>query len=230
MIKKGKVIDLSWTLRPGKEERLLEVETIDGTVVTGANEEERGQGWYIMSNIKVVSHQGTHIEVPYHALKEGKDLAQFEPDRLIGDAVILDLTYLKAGDGATTEMVQEAVEKAGGLQKGDMVFIATGHDRIYRESWEKYWNPYPYLTRAATEWLVDQDIGAYGVDWTGAMGPAFNDRENHLVLFSRDIPVIENLRNLTLIAGKRVFVSALPIAVEGLESVPLRVVAIVDEP
>jgi arylformamidase len=228
MLKKGKVIDLSWTLRPGKEQRLLEVEVIDGAAVTGANEEERGQGWYIMSNVKFVSHQGTHIESPYHALPEGKDISQIEPERLIGEALVLDLTYLKPGEGATPEMLQEAAEKAGGIRKGDMVFIATGHDRFYREDHKKYWNPFPYLTKAATEWLVGQDISVYGVDWTGSMDPKFNDRDNHLVLFSKDIPVIENLRNLTLIAGKRVFVSALPISIEKLESCPLRVVAIVD--
>lgn len=229
MLKKGKIVDLSWTLMPGREERLLEVETIDSASVTGADEESRGEGWYIMSNISIVSHQGTHIEVPYHAIKEGKDLAAFEPERLIGDAVILDLTNLKPGEGAPPDMVIAAAEKAGGIEPGDMVFIATGHDRFYRDHWEKYWNPYPYLKRAATEWLVEQEISAYGVDWTGAMDPEFNDRDNHLILFEKDIPVIENLRNLTAVAGRRVFVSALPIAVQGLESVPLRVVAITDE-
>jgi arylformamidase len=228
MLKKGKIVDLSWTLLPGREERLLEVETIDSASVTGADAEGRGEGWYIMSNIRIVSHQGTHIEVPYHALKEGKDLAAFEPERLIGDAVILDLTNLKPGEGAPPEMVIAAAQKAGGIAPGDMVFIATGHDRFYRDSWKKYGNPYPYLKRAATEWLVAQKISVYGVDWNGAMDPEFNDRDNHLILFEKDIPVIENLRNLTAVAGRRVFVSALPIAVEGLESVPLRVIAIID--
>jgi arylformamidase len=229
MLKKKKLIDLSWTLIPGREERLLEVETIDSASVTGANEENRGEGWYIMSNIRIVSHQGTHIEMPYHAIKEGKDLAAFEPERLIGDAVILDLTNLKPGEGAPPDMVIAAADKTGGINPGDMVFIATGHDRFYRDHWKKYCSPYPYLKRAATEWLVDQEISAYGVDWTGAMDPEFNDRDNHLILFRKDIPVIENLHNLTAIAGRRVFVSALPIAVKGLESVPLRVVAIRDE-
>lgn len=84
MLKKGKLVDLSWTLMPGKEQRLLEVETIDSASVTGASDESRGQGWYIMTNIEIVSHQGTHIEVPYHAIKQGKDLAAFEPERSIG--------------------------------------------------------------------------------------------------------------------------------------------------
>jgi len=214
---------------PGEEKRLLEVETIDSASVTGADEDGRGQGWYIMSNINIVSHQGTHIEVPYHAIKEGKDLAAFDPAQLIGEAVILDLTALKPGEGADPETVQKAAEKAGGVKEGDIVFIATGHDRFYRTDWEKYLNPYPYLTKTATEWLVGRGIGAYGVDWTGAMDPGFNDRENHLALFEKNIPIIENLRNLTAVAGRRVFVSALPIAVKGLESVPLRVVAVVDE-
>ena len=229
MLKKGKLIDLSWILIPGREERLLEVETIDSASVTGADSESRGEGWYIMSNINIVSHQGTHIEVPYHAIRDGKDLAAFEPERLIGDAVILDLTKLKPGEGASRDMVIAAAEAAGSIEPGDMVFIATGHDRFYREQWKTYLNPYPYLKRTSVEWLVEQEISAYGVDWTGAMDPEFNDRDNHLILFEKDIPVIENLRNLTAVAGRRVFVSALPIAVQGLESVPLRVVAITDK-
>jgi hypothetical protein len=46
----------------------------------------------------------------------------------------------------------------------------------------------------------------------GAADPNFNDRDNHLILFEKDIPGNENLRHLTAIAGRRLFVSALPVA------------------
>ncbi len=64
--------------------------------------------WYIMSNVELMNHVGTHIEVPYHCLKEGADLAQIPVDQLAGETVILDLREAEAEGGVTLEQVQAA--------------------------------------------------------------------------------------------------------------------------
>ena len=70
-MKPTRLVDLSWPLRPGREARLLEIERIDSADVT--HSEQRGEGWYIMHNVQMTTHLGTHVEVPYHALPEGED-------------------------------------------------------------------------------------------------------------------------------------------------------------
>ena len=61
------------------------------------------------------------------------------------------------------------------------------------------------------------------------MDPAFPDRQNHLPIFEAGLVYIENLTNVEAVPGSRVTVTALPPAIEGLEGIPVRVVALVSE-
>ena len=54
--------------------------------------------WYIIQEVKMGSHVGTHIEFPYHHLKNGKSAADYPLERLVGDAVVLDLSHKKKNE------------------------------------------------------------------------------------------------------------------------------------
>jgi arylformamidase len=214
-----KIFDLSHPLRPGREARRLEIEQIDATHITGAEAEKL---WYIMHWVCMDNHIGTHMEVPYHALEDGADLAQVPVEQLVGEAVILDLRGYSPRKGIPLEAVQRVAAEAGGVGEGDIVFCMTGWSKYYGS--ERYMEP-PFLTREAVRWLVSRGIKMLGVDTTGAMDPAFPDRENHLPLFEAGVVYIENLTNLEAVPQSRVTVVALPPAVEGLEALPVRVAA-----
>ena len=100
--------------------------------------------WYIMSDVELMDHIGTHIEVPLHCLKEGADLAEVSVEQLAGDAAILDLSEAEAEGGVTLEQVQAAAQVAGGIRKGDIVFCRMG--------------PTKYFSTASLRWLIDQGI------------------------------------------------------------------------
>jgi len=174
--------------------------------------------WVGMDN-----HLGTHIEVPYHAFEDGADLAQVPVEQLVGEAVILDLRGYSPNTGISLEDVQRAAKKAGGVNQGDIVFCMTGWSQYYDT--ERYSEP-SFLTREAVRWLVDRGIKMLGIDTRGSMDPAFPDRQNHLPLFEAGIVYIENLTNLEAVPESRVTVAALTPAVEGLEGLPIRVVAL----
>ena len=82
--------------------------------------------WYVMSDVELMNHVGTHIEAPFHCLKHGADLSQLPLDQLVGPAVILDLRDAEAEGGVTLEQVQAAAQKAGGIRQGDIVFGMMG--------------------------------------------------------------------------------------------------------
>jgi len=170
--------------------------------------------WYIMSDVELMDHVGTHIEVPLHCLKEGADLAQVPVGQLVGEAVILDLRQAEAEGGVTLEQVQVAAEAAGGIRQGDIVFCAMGVTQ--------------YFSTAALRWLVDQGIKLMGVDSGGV--ELSHDRThanvNHLLLFRAGIPLIENLDHLDQLIQSRVMAYALPVPVRGLDAFPLRVIAV----
>lgn len=170
--------------------------------------------WYVMSDVDLMGHVGTHIEAPLHCLKKGADLAQIPLERLGGDAVILNLLNAKAEGGVTLQQVQEAAKAAGGVRKGDIVFCRMGPTR--------------YFSTASLRYLVGQGMKLMGVDSGGV--ELSNDKThanvNHLVLFRAGIPLIENLAHLDRLSRPRVKVYALPVPVRGLDAFPLRVIAV----
>ena len=220
-MKINQVIDLSHPLRPGHEARTLEISQLEATQITGAPAEP---GWYIMHRVVMDNHIGTHLEVPFHILEEGADLAQIPAEQYIGPTVILDLRGYGTGDGIPLEVVQSAAEKTGGIQQGDLVFCMTGWSDYYGS--EQYMSP-PFLAREAVQWIVGHGIKVLGIDTTGAMDPDSPDRWNHLPIMEAGVVYIENLTNLAAVPKSRVLAAALPPAIEGLEGIPVRVVAFV---
>jgi len=170
--------------------------------------------WYVMSDVDLMGHVGTHMEAPFHCLKKGADLSQIPLDRLGGDAVILNLVNAKAEGGVTLQQVQDAARVAGGVRKGDIVFCRMG--------------PTPYFATAPLKWLVEQGMKMMGVDSSGVelADDKTHANVNHLVLFRAAIPLIENLANLNRVSRPRVRVYALPVPVRGLDAFPLRVIAV----
>lgn len=170
--------------------------------------------WYVMSDVELMDHVGTHIEAPFHCLKAGMDLSQIPLSQLMGEAVVLDLRESEAEGGVTLAQVQAATEKAGGIREGDIVFGQMG--RV------------GYFATDALEWLVAQGMKLMGVD-SGGVELAHDKTHanvNHLVLFRAGVPLIENLAHLDQLTQSRVMVYALPVPVKGLDAFPLRVIAI----
>jgi len=65
-----------------------------------------------------------------------------------------------------------------------------------------------------------------GVDAGGVEIPGSEEHINHAKLFSKGIPLIENVANLNALP-KRFMLSAFPYPYIGLEAIPVRVVAFV---
>ena len=221
---KGRLVDLSHTLRPGGERRLMEVERLQANQVDDLPLLP-GQ-WYIMHNVKMVTHIGTHIECPFHINEDGADTSAVPLERLVGEAVILDLRGMAPRTEISLAQMQAAVEKGGGIQPGDFALFHTGWDQYYGTPQYKQ-SPYP--SPDAVRWIVAQGVGLTGIDTSGAEVPGNVDHVNHHAMLDHGVPHLENLCNMSSLKRSRVMLFAAPIAVEGLESMPVRVVALESE-
>ena len=218
-MKIGRIIDLSHRLYPGKEEYKLEIKTsfVDELLPGYVRPKD---AWYIMQEVNMWTHAGTHLESPMHYIKDGKDVSEIPLKQLIGEAVILDFTDKKPGEAIGLE---EIIEKGKNIREGDMVLIKTGLDKYFRteKSHER-----PYLTTDAVKFLVQKKISCLGTDASGFEVRGIKSQPNHEALFKAGIPVIEWLTNLSAISSERVTLFVLPWNVKGLESSPVRVIAI----
>lgn len=217
----SRVVDLTHIIDPKKVQRKFSVETI-GAETVNKNVVRKTDQWYIMSNISMVSHIGTHIEVPYHLFPDGYDLAEMPLEAYYGDAVLLDFSDIQKRVEISVDRVKKEAEKIGGIPKDAIVFCNLGYaDRYGQEEYAQS----PYFSTEAIEWLAGSGMKMMGVDAGGVELPASEEHVNHTALFIKDIPLIENVANLNKLSQTHFKVTAFPYPIAGVEAFPLRVVA-----
>lgn len=232
-IKSGRLVELSHRLVPGEEEFPLEIETFNTDEVMAESNAERSEEmkirrrediWYIIQEVKMGSHVGTHVEFPYHHLKDGKSAADYPLERLVGDAVVLDFSHKKKNEEITK---QEVIDSGVEIRPGDIVFIRTDMHKLWKTP---QGHDRPALSIEATRYLVEEiGIHCIGTDATGLEVRGTDDQPVHQILLGNDVAKVESLTNLDKLRSTRFQVIMLPLMVEGMDSCPVRAVAIEGE-
>ena len=220
---KGRIVDLSHKLYPGKEEYYLELET-HATDELYPQYKKAPDVWHILQDIRMSSHCGTHIEFPYHHNRNGMDAGAFPLERLIGDCVLLDFRHSKPDEGISLDELRQHDAE---IRPGDMVLFNFGCEQYYRTPQA---HVRPYLCHDAVRWLVlEKRISMIGTDATGIEVRGVPDQPNHQILMDNEIPIIESAANLDALRTKRFQLLVLALSVVGLDSCPVRLIAIEDE-
>jgi arylformamidase len=213
---------------PQREEFPLEIQTFNTeevmaktTRVSEHRIERREDIWYIIQEVKLGSHVGTHIEFPYHHLKHGKSAADYPLERLVGDAVVFDFSHKKKDE----EITRQEITAAGvELRAGDIALIRTDMHKLWKTPRA---HDRPVLSIDATRYLVEEvGIHCIGTDATGLEVRGRNDQPVHELLFTHDVAMVESLTNLDRLRSTRFEIIILPLMVEGLDACPVRVVAL----
>jgi arylformamidase len=215
-----RIVDLSHALLPGQEEYPLSLETHDTTELYPQYRKDKDV-WYVLSTIHVSSHCGTHVEFPYHHNRRGLDAGSFPLERLASPAVLLDFRH-KLPDQPVT--VGELERQQDLIQPGDAVLLHFGCDRLYRTPRA---HQRPYLSIEAARWLVlEKRINLVGSDASGLEIKGVRNQPIHQFLMDHQVPIIEFAAHLDALRRQRftLFLLALPVA--GLDSCPVRLVAL----
>ena len=204
---KYRVIDLSPKLVPGKEERRLEIRSYiyepDNTT---------------MCEIDMMTHIGVHVEGPshHHRLPSPKDISQVAIDTFLGEGMVLHLEFTKPNQPITPQLLEEV--SGGEVQQGDILFFTSKSPP----------GASPYISPEASRWILERGVKMIGLDHTVGLEPP-GLMTSHDTLLGNDIPIVERLTNLEKVKAKRVFIIALPLFIEGLDSSPVRAVALEKE-
>lgn len=223
MISCKRIVDLSHVMVPGKEEYGLTLETHNTTDLYPQYRVDKGY-WYILQTIHIGSHCGTHIEFPYHHNRDGLDAGDFPLERLIGDCLLLDFRHKKPGDAVTVEELQALDVR---IRINDMVLFNFDCAQHYGTeiSHER-----PYLTHEAVQWLIfEKKVQLVGSDASGIEIKGVPNQPNHELLMKHQIPIIEFAANLNALCTERFTLLVLPMPIRGLDSCPVRLVAVVEE-
>jgi arylformamidase len=179
---------------------------------------------YNMTEISMATHQGTHLDVPYHFYDGGKSVDQVPLDRFYGPASLVDLapgSALPAKTPITLEMLQPHADK---FQPGAKVIYRTGWDRTFGTP--ECFSEFPTLTLEAARWIAQRQIGLLGMD---TLTPSTDWKEVHLTLLGPgvEIVIVEGLTNLDKLPERFTFVG-FPLNIKGRDGSPIRAVAVCD--
>lgn len=198
-----------------------------------------------LEEVKSDLHAGTHLDAPWHfgptsAGRPAKKIGEVALEWCFGEAMVLDLRHLGAGEEITPSHLEAALEAiAGEIAPGKIVLLMTGADRYWGQ--EEYLWKYPGMGREGTLWLLERGVKVIGIDAFGFDRPwptmakeylATRDAGKlwpaHLVGREREYCHIEKMANLHRIPRPKDFqLACFPINVEGAGAGWVRPVAIV---
>lgn len=204
------VIEGGMPVYPGDPEPLLE--KLSSIEEDGVN----------LTRLVMGSHVGTHVDAPLHFIEGGSSLDEIPLSTLIGEGVVLDLSYKGVGSGISWE----DFDKFSSLVKqGDIVLVYTGtSDHWGEEGWD--YRKFSYIEESGAKWLLDKGVKMVGIDCMSVEKFGSSEPVTHRLLLSAGVPLIESLsKKLGELAGKRVFVICLPLRIGDVEGGPVRVIA-----
>ncbi len=176
-------------------------------------------------------HTGTHIDAPYHFVKDGLTMDRVPLEWLNGPAVLVDLRLVtRPGQPFTVEMLRTAAGDVAELRDRRVVLWSGWA----QEKWNDpaFYRENPYLSNEAAQWLVDAGARALAVDFAVDGGPPKPPGQPkypvHLITLGANVCLIENLINLDKIGTRHFTLIAMPVPVKGGNGGPARVAAWVD--
>jgi arylformamidase len=173
---------------------------------------------YAMSEYTLYNHIGTHVDAPAHQVLNGATLDEISLDRLVTDAVTIDLRGVRPGSVALDVLGP----RLGEVGQGDLVFLCSGNGRNW--GLEEYWTGWTYPDVEASRALVERGVSGIGFDGPSADPVDTTTFELHRIWLEAGCLILENLANLELLPPRcRVVVA--PIKVRGANGAPARIFA-----
>ena len=178
-----------------------------------------------VSSVAIGSHQGTHLDAPFHFFDDGATLDQLPLDRFFGPARLVDLApggALEPKTPLTLEMFQEHADAFG---PGARVLFRTGWHRRFGRP--EFFTECPSLCLEAARWIAEQRITLLGMDMPTPSKT--KGREVHKVLLAKDVEIVivEGLANLDQLPERFTFIG-FPLNFKGRDGSPVRAVAVVE--
>jgi len=218
-LSQGRIVDLTRKVEPGKA---------TGPLGTGARKYEikvfTSPSGELMHNIEMESHISTHVEAPSHFIparygRGANDISELALTKFFGMAVLVDCKDLPP----RTAIGEEILRKSP-IEENDIVLIGRCPYRGEKRC---------YSVKEGVEYLLQKKIKMVGFDDTVHpedliinSPPDLHKMFTHDLMLSNDIPIIEGLTNLSELKKTRFLFFGFPARMGGLESFPIRAVAI----
>jgi arylformamidase len=157
-----------------------------------------------ISLLKLGSHTGTHIDAPCHILENEAGVDQILPEKLIGPAQVLDLTF-----SSESLIFPEAIHQAGFCPNIPRVLFKTKNSTIHADQkfhqlnqlnqfnqinqFNQFHQDYVSLARETAEWLIQKGVFLIGIDYLSIEAFDTKDYALHRILLSHGVVIVEGI-------------------------------------
>jgi len=178
-----------------------------------------------IGRISMVTNTGTYLDTPAHRWRDGHDLAGLALERCAQLPAVV-VRGAASGHALGPELFAGLGHGPGGERdlRGTAVLVHTGWDRLWGT--EAYLDAdHPHLTDAACQVLIAAGAALVGIDSVNIDDTRGGSRPAHSALLAAGIPIVEHLRGLDALAATPFTFTAVPAAVRGLGTFPVRAFA-----
>lgn len=178
---------------------------------------------YNLELLFLSSHTGTHLDAPYHFVKNGIKIHQIPLYRLVGNGILIKIRKGKNQSITKNDLILFE-RKHGNIPKNSSIFFYTEWQKNLNSNY--YFINNPGLSESAATYLVSKKINLVGID-----SPSIDLGQDkifkvHKILAKNNILIVENLSNLNKISSKQFDFVILPLKLKDATGSPVRAIAI----
>lgn len=163
---------------------------------------------YNLTAFSMCAHNGTHIDAPFHFIKDGKTVDSIGLDTFIGMAYVAEHNGIVSADDAT-EMLEKAKKQNSEAAKRILI---KGEAEVSAE---------------AAKVFAESNILLLGNE-SQTVGPENAPMEVHLILLGAGVVLLEGIR-LSEVSEGVYFLNAAPLNLSGSDGSPCRAILISTE-
>jgi len=178
---------------------------------------------YNLELLFLSSHTGTHLDAPYHFVKNGIKIHQIPLDRLVGNGILIKIKKGKNQSITKNDLILFE-RKHGNIPKYSSIFFYTEWQKNLNNSC--YFINNPGLSESAATYLVSKKINLVGIDSPSIDLGQDKNFKVHQILAKNNILIVENLSNLNKISSKQFDFVILPLKLKDATGSPVRAIAI----
>ena len=158
-----------------------------------------------LTAISMCAHNGTHVDAPYHFLKDGKTVDNLDLNRLVGYAYVTEESGV-----ITSELALEILEKAKRInEEAAKRILIKGKATVSDEAAVTFAENGIYLLGNESQTVGDENAPL----------------KAHLALLSKEVVLLEGIR-LSHVAEGAYLLNAAPINLGGCDGAPTRAILI----
>jgi kynurenine formamidase len=200
-----------------------------------------GGYYYAANNFFTSEHGGTHLDAPVHFAQGRHAVDEIPLHRLIGRAVVIDVTSQAAANAdyeITVDDLTRWESQHGRIPSDAIVLLRTGFAARWPDAAAYLGTAergeaavaklhFPGLHPDAARWIVaERPVKAIGIDTASIDYGQSTQFESHRILYEQNLPAFENVASLERLPPTGATVVALPMKIKGGSGAPLRIVAL----